>query len=306
MTRQHFQYKELLFPPVCRAAYSDRTAWLMAEISSLAYLEFEKSADELNALKVELAKAEFELVSSPFNVGGTQAFLAKRDKDRMAVLAFRGTQIKGFALETFFDGFSDLYATFYKNAHGVKIHNGFLLAFQNIEKNIRAALDGIKDCALYVTGHSLGGALALIATRSINTNNLAACYTFGSPKVGNEEFDDIIKAPIYRVVNAWDLVPFLPFTWIMWPIFKLAAKKITNEKLKMICDDFKDYRNHGDLRFLTDEAEAKVLTEYSELGRSIQLICHTFSESRDIGVRDHSIDIYCDKLEQWALKRLKV
>ena len=33
--------KELLKPPVGRAAYSDRIAWLMAEMSRLAYLKFE-------------------------------------------------------------------------------------------------------------------------------------------------------------------------------------------------------------------------------------------------------------------------
>ena len=36
-----FDQKELLQPPVGRAAYSDRTAWLMAEMSRLAYLKFE-------------------------------------------------------------------------------------------------------------------------------------------------------------------------------------------------------------------------------------------------------------------------
>ncbi len=33
----YFAEKSLLSPPVKRAAYSDRTSWLMAEMSRLAY-----------------------------------------------------------------------------------------------------------------------------------------------------------------------------------------------------------------------------------------------------------------------------
>ena len=34
--------ESLLEPPIKRAAYSDRTAWLMAVMSSLAYIRFEQ------------------------------------------------------------------------------------------------------------------------------------------------------------------------------------------------------------------------------------------------------------------------
>lgn len=84
----YFKYKELLEPPVKRVAYSDRTAWLMAEMSRLAYMKFEENPDEL---KKALAQANFEIVQI-FNSNGTQAFLAKRDMDKMAVLSFRGTE----------------------------------------------------------------------------------------------------------------------------------------------------------------------------------------------------------------------
>ena len=48
--------KELLKPPVGRAAYSDRTAWLMAEMSRLAYLTFEGPAAVRESLVEDLAK----------------------------------------------------------------------------------------------------------------------------------------------------------------------------------------------------------------------------------------------------------
>ena len=48
--------KELLKPPVGRAAYSDRTAWLMAEMSRLAYLKFEGTAAARESIVDDLAE----------------------------------------------------------------------------------------------------------------------------------------------------------------------------------------------------------------------------------------------------------
>ncbi len=305
MSSKYFEHEELLSPPVKRAAYSDRTAWLMAKMSKLAYLPFEKDDAEL---KTALKEADFSLVK-PFNQDGTQAFLAKRDSDKMAVLSFRGTQTEGLTLETFFDVFTDLYATMHTDQNNVKTHKGFLLAFQKIQADVSQQFQSLIDYGLYITGHSLGGALALIATSEINSDNLGACYAFGSPKVGNEEFDDKIKAPIYRVINSFDVVPFLPFTPIMLPLFWLIKKKVKNDKVKILAENFKEYQHHGDMRFLTNvpvNAEAKVLTEYPELNRSLNLIRLSFTVAKDIGVQHHSLDAYCEKLAGWALKRIKL
>lgn len=302
MSKKYFEYEKLLSPPVKRAAYSDRTAWLMAKMSKLAYLPFEIDDAEL---KTALAEADFELIKW-FNNEGTQAFLAKRELDKMAVLSFRGTQTEGLTLETFFDVFTDLYASMQTDENNVKTHKGFQRGFQRVEAGILQDIQVLANYGLYITGHSLGGALALIATSAINSENLGACYTFGSPKVGNEEFDDKIKAPIYRVINSYDIVPFLPFSRIMLPLFWLIKKKIKNDKVKILIENFKEYQHHGDMRFLTNvpaNSDAKVLTEYDELTRSIHLLRLSFTVAKDIGVQHHSLDAYCEKLAHWALKR---
>jgi len=300
---KYFEYEQLLDPPIKRAAYSDRTAWLMAKMSKLAYLSFENDDTEL---KLALTEADFVLVKC-FNQGGTQAFLAKRESDKMAVLSFRGTQTEGLTLETFFDVFTDLYAAMHTDEAGIKTHKGFQIAFQKVEVEILQQIHGIENYGLYITGHSLGGALALIATSAINAENLGACYTFGSPKVGNEEFDDKIKVPIYRVINSYDVVPFLPFTRIMLPLFWLISKKIKNDKVKILIENFKEYQHHGDMRFLTNVSsnkDAKALSEYDELKRSLHLLRLSFAETKDMGVQHHSLDTYCEKLAYWALKRI--
>jgi hypothetical protein len=61
---QYFQYPSLLTPPILRAAYSDRTAWLMAEMSRLAYIKFETSPENMGLLSASLNTAGFQLVST--------------------------------------------------------------------------------------------------------------------------------------------------------------------------------------------------------------------------------------------------
>ncbi len=307
MSVKYFEFEELLSPPIKRAAYSDRTAWLMAKISNLTYFPFEKDD---TALKSALIEAEFELVKT-FCSMGTQAFLAKRNSDKMAVLSFRGTQTQGMILERILDAIADLYVTMHTNEKGEKVHNGFQLAFSMVEQEILQEVRKLDAYGLYITGHSLGGALALIATRAISSDevcsdNLSACYTFGSPKVGNEEFDDNIKCPIYRIVNSYDLVPFLPFTPLMQLVFLMIPKKYKKQKIKTLIDNFKEYRNCGAIRFLThvkSNCDAKALEESDELGRSLTLLWRTLTVAKDISIQHHSIDIYCEKLGYWALKR---
>jgi len=284
----YFKYKELLEPPVKRAAYSDRTAWLMAEMSRLAYIKFEDNQDEL---KKGLAQANF-VIEQTFNSNGTQAFLAKREADKMAVLSFRGTE-----KEDPRDIVTDLNVAFYKDKNGTQIHRGFYKAFKNVEESILQSVDKMKEFSLYVTGHSLGGVLALIATRVLDRDNLAACYTFGSPKVGKEEFDDIIKSPIYRIVNAFDIVPFSPPAYFIDLLLLIPSKKLQGFLKK-----FKGYEHHGDMRYLTfcdgDFAKVKIIPNYNEFFRLVG-----FWKHKKESVRHHAIDAYCEKLGQYGLKR---
>ena len=118
---------KLLGAPVMRAAYSDRTAWLMSAMSELAYYPFE-DGDMVAKLAVELAEMSgsdeiekklknvlsgtigggneetlrsfldlsgFELIRT-YNRDESQAFLAKKPGatgKAMLVLAFRGTEM---------------------------------------------------------------------------------------------------------------------------------------------------------------------------------------------------------------------
>ncbi|MEI9964962.1 MAG: lipase family protein [Caulobacteraceae bacterium] len=193
--------------PTWRAAYSDRTAALMATFCELAYDRFEESIGVTRqVLEAKLARGRFALVATYDVDATTEGYLAA--SDQFAVLAFRGTQDAADWRVNFNAGLEQLDPA----RPRIKVHTGFLEAFRSVEPLIRADLDAKvgPDIGLYITGHSLGGALAQIASAALERPTLAACYTFGSPRVGGADFDFEVKCPNYRLVNDWDLVPAVP------------------------------------------------------------------------------------------------
>jgi lipase (class 3) len=201
--------------PTWRAAYSDRTAAMMAAFSQLAYVPFldvlpqngarPEKAGGREQLAEYLRGGGFDL-KVVFNENNVQAFIAVNSGE-FAVLAFRGTanaadwQINLNALRIPLP-----------KVKGVEIHTGFWDAFEDMAPRIAEAVNEYvpDNLGLYITGHSLGGALAQIASAMLERDNLAACYTYGSPRVATINFDICVKCPHYRLVNQWDLVPGVP------------------------------------------------------------------------------------------------
>jgi len=208
--KAYFQANDLLLtPPVKRAAYSDRMAWVLASMSHLVYDRFEEGGRKKALLLAKLKGGGFKWVNGFSSTEtGTQAFLVVKDDNAYAVLAFRGTEKNWRDIQT------DILARRIKTPKG-KIHVGFKSAFASIEKDIKKSLARVAGLPLYITGHSLGGALATVATQSLEWDSrfrdqIAACYTFGSPRVGNDEYDTSIKSMFYRVVNTTDIVTIVP------------------------------------------------------------------------------------------------
>jgi len=208
--RAYFKKKEnLLSPPITRAAYSDRMAWILASMAHLAYDKFEDKGKARRLFVVKLKGGGFELVKIFHSKEtDTQAFLAK-SSDGYAVLAFRGTETSKRH-----DVVVDAQATKVSVLEG-RIHSGFRVAYNSVAKEIEVNVLKLKGIPLYITGHSLGAALATVATQSLEHNlgireMIAACYTFGSPRVGDSHYDMEFKSPIYRIVNSTDIVTVIP------------------------------------------------------------------------------------------------
>jgi triacylglycerol lipase len=94
---------------------------------------------------------------------------------------------------------------------GVPLHTGFAFAAKQVFTELKPLLKpGYK---IRLTGHSLGGAVALILAMYLDENqfNVDRVVTFGQPKVtnipGTEKFQHL---DIIRVVTPHDLVPLMP------------------------------------------------------------------------------------------------
>lgn len=274
--------------PSSRAAYSDRTSALMALCCELAHDTFvadQSPADQAgaptvageagrNELKRHLEAGSLRLVQV-FN--NDQAFLAVRE-GHFAVLAFRGTEGKELL-----DTDLNLKLVPLPGIAGVMVHCGFLEVFSRCKTEIEAAVNESvpSTLAFYIAGHSLGGALAQIASAALNRDNLAACYTFGSPQVGTAGFDEQVKCPHYRVINNWDLVPGLPLGF------------------------FRGYRHNGDPRLLTPKTSFALRRDrYADFLYNIAaIVLVTLRTSKLLINDDHMIWNYRKRLEEIAMAR---
>jgi hypothetical protein len=214
--KQYFADKDrnlLLSPPLKRAAYSDRMAWTLASLAQLVYDRFEDDK-QVHILLVEKLKSGGFRLLDEFNdpATDTQGFLVANIKHEYAVLAFRGTEVtkkRDVATDAMVLKISNIETK-------VRVHTGFNEAYESVSGEIEASLaKHLKDMPLYVTGHSLGAALATVAVRHLEKktyfkDQIAACYTFGSPRVGNKALDKELRSPVYRVVNTTDIVTMVP------------------------------------------------------------------------------------------------
>jgi triacylglycerol lipase len=270
--------------PSLRAAYSDRTAALMAYLAAFAY-DVRIEATTSIAVPDELSGFGFRRFTS-FHNGLCDGFAYLAEGDDLIVLSFRGTQ-------SLINWKTNLNARLIHpdaTDRNLKVHEGFYRAFVMLTDGAQGVQDKMRQVKtttngaipIYITGHSLGGALAQIASAVLGDDQVAACYTFGSPRVGNIYFDLWVKPPSYRLVNYADIVPQVPLSVM-------------------------GYRHAGDPRYLPDVAiDSPYRFEPNLLERTWQLLrgIQQFFRARSIlGINDHQIIEYCRKLDHIAQAR---
>ena len=362
----YFADEKLLEPPIARPAYSDRMAYVLAEMSALAYYQFEGSgemlrdaarrflqlsmkdeenieqwleqvADELLIKGVDsiafferiLSAADYKLLAT-VNIEETQCFICRQhDKNKAPyiVVAFRGTEKKVS------DWLTDANAVPYPNMEPIKVHKGFLRALRDKkDKNGKNVLSIIQDALIktnakdengdmlpvFFTGHSLGGALALLTTRELAPDINGACYTFGGPRVANYEYFGNMKTPVFRVVNSADIVPRVPPGAGMSLMLKLVqffssiatlvppvSKAL--ERVEEFLDKLNGYRHFGDQRYLTDVKSGRfetvqLLSNPPVIDRIFWMWQH-LAASFFAAVKSHGMAVYRKKLQYLANSR---
>ncbi|KAL3598607.1 hypothetical protein D5086_006525 [Populus alba] len=171
----------------------------------------------------------------------TQVFiLCDKPKDaNLILISFRGTE--PFDAD---DWGTDFDYSWYEIPKLGRVHMGFLealglenvghkkflsekvkkTAYYAVRKKLKSMLMEHKNAKFVVTGHSLGGALAVLFPTVLVLhqqtdvmNRLLGVYTFGQPRIGNLQLAKFMEAHLkypvpkyFRVVYSYDLVPRLP------------------------------------------------------------------------------------------------
>lgn len=362
---KYFENGKLLRPPLSRPAYSDRMAYVLAEMSALAYYQFEgqgrvlhdyarqflqktlsdeKAVEELleqfakkllldgvdnrEFFEAILKKAGFELLAT-IDVAGSEGFACRRavaGEPPYVVVAFRGTEKKvsdwltdARAIPTV-DGATRVHTGFHE-AFLVQTDGRGMTVAQHVENVLADARAKGADGAplpVFFAGHSLGGALAMMAVRNLARDISGACYTFGGPRIANYEYFRRVKTPVFRVINSSDIVPRVPPGAIV-PLFVRIAQALSwltkwlgpvsrlFDKLEELLDKLNGYRHFGDVRYLTDVGEGRfsdvqLLPNPPAIDR-VLWFWHNVRTSLWIPLKSHGLDLYRKKLNEIASRR---
>jgi triacylglycerol lipase len=202
--------------------FSAANAEALAVAATIAY-EANNTTAQRRAEKELGLDQFFETFEHHNFVIDTEGFVAASKQH--VVLAFRGTEpgkIKDWATDAL--AAPSAFRWFFELAPDVgNVHSGFANSLRdswadNIRKLLKKAGAGTRR-TLWITGHSLGGALAVLAGGACTYDPdtllpVNGLYTFGQPRVGLHDFCNNIEikfGPVYyRFVNDRDVVPRVP------------------------------------------------------------------------------------------------
>ncbi|MFN5855579.1 MAG: lipase family protein [Pseudanabaenaceae cyanobacterium] len=188
--------------------YSAANAKLAALCAGLAY----KSEDEIK----ETTSTGGDSWGFPqfhfFDRDETQGFMI--GNDQIIVLAFRGTEQTKIR-----DWLTDLKFRQEPGPAGINVHRGFYKGLKSVWADVLDNLTEFRqnNQAVLLTGHSLGAALATLATAQLKVDKnitTSGLYTFGSPRVGGQDFEKYFsqhfQGRAFRFVNNNDAVTRFP------------------------------------------------------------------------------------------------
>ncbi len=186
-------------------------AWRLAEASLLAYGDKDFATEKLKAIPL------------------TREFISKESaqyhllyNDEFVIVAFRGTEFPKLNPEDFEAQLKSMWADVVADSQiwledfegKGKVHHGFYQAFLKVSKELEHHLEKLAPRPVWFTGHSMGGALATLASVHFNNQRL---YTFGSPVVGDAQFAQFAPRNHYRFVNNNDFVANLSLQNFAFP-----------------------------------------------------------------------------------------
>ena len=278
--------------------YSLVNAYNLALMSILAYADWERDGhgSDVGSIKYFFEQALLDLSQLPFkvndkyftplvmdvpfsqryneygfidtasddyeNIGDTQLLYALSQTE--ALIAWRGT--------------ADLPADAWTDAKALqtsaapllpqgKMHLGFKQSYSEMgqHKELKRLFDTleskVKDKKLYLCGHSLGGALALIDS-AVKQQYSPLLYTYGMPRVFDRQAQSNVKVSHFRHVNENDLVTTIPLP--AWSSWKIVLAGMWGSTLLPASEG--DYQHHGSIVHFTTTKALGFEGDYAQQG----------------------------------------
>jgi Lipase (class 3) len=209
-------------------AYNPELAYALAVIAGWSYSDARTLADKLKYYQLPEVVVEAIAVTNPAMLIVASAFLVRSKCGRLGLLSFRGTEPTNAI-----NWLTDTDVVEKPFGKGL-VHQGFFANLEAVWEVIVRKLEQALQPAdgkrrkplerLYITGHSLGGGMAVLAAARLMLDDgsplrglLHGVYTFGQPAVGNadfvDEWDPQFGSRLHRHIYAHDVVPHLPPAW---------------------------------------------------------------------------------------------
>ncbi|MFJ3594776.1 lipase family protein [Streptomyces sp. NPDC090231] len=194
--------------------YSLAHAYWMAQAAGLATLERDGIEEQARAWGFTKVRYVESAHAMPFPIEDTQAYVM--GSDRMIVTGFRGTEVAKI-----YDWLTDVDTPPVPGpaAKGF-VHYGFHQALMSVYPQIRETIQEYRTGgqSVWFTGHSLGGALAMLAGARLHFEAPRllpdGVYTFGQPRTCERllagAHNTAFQGRCHRFVNNNDIVPHLP------------------------------------------------------------------------------------------------
>jgi triacylglycerol lipase len=269
-------------------------ALVAARASSIAYLPPAE------------ATAEFKLTgfedADYFEDGSMAGYVAT--SNGYAVIAFRGSNdIPDFV--------ENMKTAPIRTPHG-QVHRGFYNAYLRVRPQVRSILAKRAVKQVWITGHSLGGALAVMCAYDLVESdwNVLGLLTFGQPLVARPNFaehiDKVLNARFAHFVNESDIVTRIPpsYTYcgsIVWFVDGGVQRSLQRERVMAAAGE-----DGGGTDSEADELEPLTPNEFRDLQRRIR----SEEEAPPVGpdneplvmgasplFDDHAMALYVEKVE---------
>ncbi len=261
-----------------RTTYCPANALWMARLSKAVYAGSSGAPPDEDAILQHLKQHDGGFTSvCGFDARSSQACVVVHREFVVAV--FRGTDEAA-------DWLDNLNVVRVPGPFG-EVHAGFHGALMDVWPDMRRAIRNVRNAdsvrrPLWLTGHSLGGALAtLAASRLVDDDEpFFGVYTYGAPRCGDKEFARVYRieagSRTYRFQNNNDVVSRVP------------ARVM-------------GYRHVGKLVYITEEGQL-----VTDIGRWYRFLDQVAGVVDDVGsrgldsIKDHRAKKYVKAIVRWG------